>query len=242
LNSSENGNGAHLVSCRAIRIAEKLVNRAVGHYHLQSMIPSHELVEQHLGLAQVIALDYCNIPGIALDEAVSEANLAMFRASEGFDPRKGDFAPYAARAIRNSLNSLYAKQLKIARMFPKSLDEPPVQQNGPSDSSSNSEPARAKDSRQDVHKSVKRGETFSILADVLKTLSPREQIVIEHMRLGRSLSEIGDTLGVSKQAIHKISAPALSKLRARLEETGYQGLDSQGFLKSWPKRATGTRG
>jgi RNA polymerase sigma factor (sigma-70 family) len=194
-----------------------------------------------LGLAQVIALDYSNIPGISLDEAISEANLAMLRASEGFDPKKGDFAPYAARAIRNSLNSLYAKQLRLARLFPKSLDDPPGTKDGSSGSWSASQLSRIRDSGQDVHRSVKRGETYSVLSEVLRTLSPREQIVIEHMRLGRTLSEIGESLGVSKQAIHKISSPALAKVRARLEETGYQGLDSQGFLKSRSKTAIDKR-
>ena len=206
------------------------------------MTSPHELVEHHLGLAQVIALDYSNIPGVSLDEAVSEANLAMLRASDGYDPKKGDFAPYAARAIRNSLNSLYAKQLKVARLFPKSLDDPPGQQDGSSGSQSSSQLSRIRDSRQDVHRSVKRGESSTVLSEVLRTLSPREQIVIEHMRLGRTLSEIGESLGVSKQAIHKISAPALAKLRDRLEKTGYQGLDSQGFLKSRSKQSINKRG
>jgi RNA polymerase sigma factor (sigma-70 family) len=209
---------------------------------MEAMTLPHELVEQHMGLAQVIALDYSNIPGIGLDEAISEANMAMLRASDGYDPKKGDFSPYAARAIRNSLNSLYAKQLKVARLFPKSLDDPPGLQDGSSGSQSSSQLSRIQDSRQDVHRSVKRAETSSVLREVLRTLSPREQIVIEHMRLGRTLSEIGESLGVSKQAIHKISAPALAKLRARLQETGYQGLDSQGFLKSRSRSTIGKPG
>ena len=206
------------------------------------MSSPHELVEQHLGLAQVIALDYSNIPGISLDEAISEAYMAMLRASEGFDPKKGDFAPYTARSIRNSLNSLYAKQLKMARLFPKSLNDPPGAQNGAADSQSSSLLARIRDSKQDVRHSVKHRETVSILMEVLRTLSPREQVVIEHMRLGRTLSEIGESLGVTKQAIHKISAPALAKLRSKLEETGYQGLDSHGFLKSGSKPSIDKRG
>jgi RNA polymerase sigma factor (sigma-70 family) len=198
------------------------------------MSAHQDLIEPHLGLAHVIALDYSNIPGITVDDAVSEAHCAMIRASQGFDQNKGDFAPYAARAVRNALNSLYAKQLKMARMFPKSLDDPPCQNVSDHHSSAESL-ANRRDSRQDVHKIIKRRESNSILSNLLRTLSPREQIVVEHMRLGRSLSEIGKTLGVSKQAVHKISAPALAKLRVRLEETGYQGLDSQGFLKSRPK-------
>ena len=58
------------------------------------------LVEQNLGLAKVIAFDYANIPGIAVSDAVSEANAALLRAAEGFDSARGEFTPYAARVIR----------------------------------------------------------------------------------------------------------------------------------------------
>lgn len=190
------------------------------------------LVEEHLGLAQVIALDYANIPGIRLDEATSEAVAAMLRSSRSFDPSKGDFVPYAARAMRNGLNSLYAKQLRIAKMFPRSLDEPPTHSHGSRNGEQSDSQMQFKDSRQDVRKAVKRSETNSILAELLRTLTPREQLVIDHLRLGRSLSEIGESLGVSKQMIHKISSPALAKLKAKLEATGYRGIDSHGFLKS----------
>jgi RNA polymerase sigma factor (sigma-70 family) len=197
-----------------------------------SMTSEHELVEQHVGLAQVIALDYFNIPGTSLDEAISEAHMALIRASKGFNPTKGEFAPYAARAIRNCLNTLYAKQLKMARLFPKSLDDPPIPSAKREGISSSDVQSRVTDSRQDVRKAVSQRETYSILTSVLKTLSPREQIVIEHIRLGRSLAEIGSLLGVSKQAVHNVSAPALIKLREKLKATGYHGLDSMGHLKS----------
>jgi RNA polymerase sigma factor (sigma-70 family) len=87
-------------------------------------------------------------------------------------------------------------------------------------------------SRQDVHKNIKRNETRSILAEILRRLSPREQVVVEQIRLGHSLSEIGENLGVSKQAVHKISSPAMAKVKIALEASGYSGLDSHGFLRS----------
>ena len=47
-----------------------------------------------------------------------------------------------------------------------------------------------------------------------------------------SLSEIGDKMGISKQAAHKISKSALTKLKNKLELVGFTGLDTEGFLKS----------
>jgi RNA polymerase sigma factor (sigma-70 family) len=194
------------------------------------MSTQNRLVDRNLGLAQVIAFDYANIPGIQLSDAVSEATAALLRACDGFDPSRGEFTPYAARAIRNALNSLYAKQLRMARLFPRSLDDPPFGADALDES--NSGPLDYPDSKQDVRKNIKRRETNSVLREILRTLSPREQLIIEHMRLGHSLAEIGDKLGVSKQAVHKVSSPALAKVRNALEGSGYAGLDSQGFLKS----------
>jgi RNA polymerase sigma factor (sigma-70 family) len=187
----------------------------------------------HLGLAKVIALEYTNIPGIRADEAISEAHQALLRAANAFAQAKGEFTPYAARSIRNALNSLYAKHLRLAHIFPKSLDEPP-DWSASQDSSATGTGllGKIRDSRQDVSGEVSRRETGRILSEVLNVLSPRERIVIEALGQGKSLAEIGKKMGISKQAVHKISWPALAKLKDKLFGLGYRGLDSKGFLKS----------
>jgi DNA-directed RNA polymerase specialized sigma subunit len=62
-----------------------------------------QLFHDHLGLAEIIALEYLNIPHSNVDDAMSEAHEALWRAAESYDPQKGDFTPFAARAIRNAL-------------------------------------------------------------------------------------------------------------------------------------------
>ncbi|MCX6868266.1 MAG: hypothetical protein NTV46_19080 [Verrucomicrobia bacterium] len=52
------------------------------------------------------------------------------------------------------------------------------------------------------------------------------------IRDGKSYSEIGATMGVSKQAAHKLAGAAITSLRERLEAMGFQGVDTLGFLKS----------
>jgi RNA polymerase sigma factor (sigma-70 family) len=187
----------------------------------------------HLGLAKVIALEYTNIPGVTVDDAVSEAHQALLRASSAFDPTKGEFTPFAARSIRNALNSFYAKYLRLAHIFPKSLDERP---NWAASQTSSASPngllGKIPDPRQEVEKEVRRRESSKILSEVLNLLSPRERIVVTALGEGKSLSEIGEKMGVSKQAVHKIASPALSKLKHKLSVLGYRGLDSKGFLKS----------
>ncbi len=197
------------------------------------MILSAELFSQHLGLAEVISLEYTNIPGALPSEALSEAHQALFRASEAFDPARGEFSHYAARAVRNSLNSFYAKSLRLAKIFPKSLDDAPDWNHRiPDESAPSSYGSGIGDSGQNVLVEVRRRESTSILDEILNHLSPRERIVVEGMRSGQSLSEIGEGMGISKQAAHKISTTALQKLRDRLSFLGYQGLDSKGLLKS----------
>jgi RNA polymerase sigma factor (sigma-70 family) len=148
---------------------------------------NEQLFYDHLGLADVIALEYSNIPRANADDAISEARRALLRAADCFDARKGDFAPFAARAIRNALNSLYAKQLRLSKLFPQSLDEPPrwssTSQGGTSTARLS---LRASDSRQDVRKQVRLRETTAVIAEVMNILSPRERLVIEAMRQGRA--------------------------------------------------------
>jgi DNA-directed RNA polymerase specialized sigma subunit len=74
---------------------------------------NEQLFYDHLALAEVVALEYSNIPRTNVDDAVSEAQQALLRAAQSYDPQKGDFTPLAARAIRNALNSFYAKQLRV---------------------------------------------------------------------------------------------------------------------------------
>ena len=191
-----------------------------------------ELFGKHLGLAEVISLEYNNIPGVLPAETQSEAQQALFRASQTFDPERGEFAAYAARAIRNALNSLYAKQLRVAKIFPKSLDDAPNWGGRDWAESQGSFGAGVGDSRQDVLREVRQRESGLVLEKVLNYLSPRERVVVQGMRSGKSLTEIGAGMRISKQATHKISAAALKKLRERLNFLGFQGLDAKGFLKS----------
>ena len=56
--------------------------------------------------------------------------------------------------------------------------------------------------------------------------------VTEGIRDGKSYSEIGASLGISKQAAHKLAHAAIATLREKLESMGFSGIDTLGFLKS----------
>lgn len=197
------------------------------------MDPS-EIVEEHLFLAELIAFDYANILGCRLDEVKSEATMGLIRAAEAYDPAKGEFTPFASRAIRNGLNTLYAKQLRMLKIFPKSLDEP-ILRTGPqtTPTSTNAGDLLSNTAgRHDIRKEIRQNEAAAALESVMKLLTPRERIAVEALRIGKSYPEIGEALGITKQAAHKSARSGLGKLRVGLERLGYQGIASDGLLAS----------
>jgi DNA-directed RNA polymerase specialized sigma subunit len=59
-----------------------------------------ERVYELLPLATKIAREFKNIPGLPHAEIEMAAQEALAHAARLFDPAKGDFATYAARAMR----------------------------------------------------------------------------------------------------------------------------------------------
>ena len=187
-----------------------------------------DLVEQHLGLARMIAYEYANIPGAGMDEIIAEAEGALAAAGRAFDPEKGQFTAYAGRAIRNALNSLFTRQLRYVKVHDFSLDAEPTTSASTSSSPRKDHAAPG----ADVPLAARAAESRRILDDVLAELSPRSRLMLVGLREGKSYSDIGAELGISKQAVHKVAHAALQSLREKLEARGFSGIDSKGFLKS----------
>lgn len=205
---------------------------------------NHSLIEDHLFLVEVIAFDYANIPGCQLGEALSDGNLALVRAAQAYDPSRGEFIPFASRVIRNALNSLYAKQLRIIRMFPKSIDDPIQwpQASATGSIESQSDHSGHADSGPDTLKGIRIRETSSAIESAMNLLTPRERLVINAFRVGASFPEIGARLGISKQAAHKSVKSGLMKLRDGLARMGYRGLATDGQLGSLKSEKLPPRG
>jgi RNA polymerase sigma factor (sigma-70 family) len=186
------------------------------------------LIEHHLGLARVIAYEYANIPGASMDEIIAEAECALASAGRAFDPKKGEFAAYAGRAIRNALNSFFTRQVRYMKVHDFSLDE----ESSTSSSTGSSGKKDHADPGVNVELSARAVESREILESVLAELSPRSRAIVMEVRAGKSYAEIGAQLGISKQAVHKIGHAALQSVREKLEARGFSGIDSKGFLKS----------
>ncbi len=85
-----------------------------------------ERVNELLPLAAKIAREFGNIPGLPFAEIELTAQEALANAARLFDPEKGDFTPYAARAMRNALRDLYERQKRHHHHHEYVLNENPV--------------------------------------------------------------------------------------------------------------------
>ncbi len=83
-----------------------------------------ERVNKLLPLATKIAREFSNIPGLPHAEIELGAQEALAHAARLFDPTKGDFPAYAARAMRNALRDLYERQARHHRHHIYDLDLP----------------------------------------------------------------------------------------------------------------------
>ena len=72
-----------------------------------------------------------------------------------------------------------------------------------------------------------------------QNFSPRSRLIVVRIREGKSYSDVGEELNVSKQAAYKVAHAARQSLREKLEVRGFSGIDSKGFLKSAGRKPAG---
>lgn len=184
-------------------------------------------VNELLPLAAKIAREFSNIPGLPHAEIDLAAQEALANAVRLFNPQKGDFSAYAARAMRNALRDLYERQVRHHKHHAYVLDLPATQFTTP-EARIQQVPAQG----VDLPDHVAALESGKRLEMAMVTLSPRLRQVAEGIRDGKTYTEIGKSLGVSKQAAHKIAGAAIATLRECLATMGLQGIDTMGLLKS----------
>jgi RNA polymerase sigma factor (sigma-70 family) len=143
-----------------------------------------------------IAGGYANIPGVGMEDM---RPVALHRAALAFGPARGAFEPYAARAIRNALNSLHQKEVRHARQV---VPEADLALSAFATTGRTVPSQRLPDEFQDVLSQVRSQENRRVLEKFLATLPPRTQQILALVAEGHSYVEIGERLGISKQAVH----------------------------------------
>lgn len=155
--------------------------------------------------------------GVELGELVSEGNLALLRCVDKFDASRGfKFSTYACRAILASFSRAGAKAARHRAQFPAPYD--------PAMERSDYLETRREGIELDCVDELKR-ILFENSADLStverRVLSARFSLDQPALRAGqrrKTLDQVGDLLGVSKERVRQIQNQAMLKLRAVLEE------------------------
>jgi RNA polymerase sigma factor (sigma-70 family) len=208
---------------RVMRILKKYRSRrldAAGtrellHWERVSQDLRTEIIQANTSLVLAMARRSRN-SGVDLTELVSEGNLALLRCVDKFDASKGfKFSTYACRAILASFSRAGAKGARFRAHFPTSYD-----------------PAMERSDYLDRKRENIELECVDELREILfsnsASLSSVERRVLDARfsldKMGeptdvrrRTLDQVGNLLGVSKERVRQIQNQAIDKLRAVLE-------------------------
>jgi RNA polymerase sigma factor (sigma-70 family) len=151
-------------------------------------------------------------------DLVSEGNLALLRAVDKFDCRRGyKFSTYACRAILKSFSRVATRASRYRGRFPTEFD--------PTLEKSDHVERKRVDAEEDCL-----SELRSILGKNVAELSDVEQKVIRarfslegtsengEPLQGKTLEQVGTMIGVTKERVRQIQNKALGKLRKVLED------------------------
>jgi RNA polymerase sigma factor (sigma-70 family) len=185
-------------------------------------------LDELLPLAEKIARDFGNIPGLPHAEIVMTAQEALARALPQHRSEKGELRAYVVQAMKNALRDLYERQMRHHQHHEYGVDF--LDRGSVGEAPSN--PATPIDESPRIEYQVAARESAEKLALAMNALSPKLRFVAEGVRDGKNYREIGESMGISKQAAHKLAGAALTSLREQLDQLGYRGVDTMGFLKS----------
>lgn len=159
------------------------------------------------------------ITGVDFADLISEGNLALMRSVDKFDCARGfKFSTYACRAILKSFSRVAARSARYRGYFPTEFD-PTL------------EKSDWLDRKRDGVEEECVNELKNILGSNLAKLNDVEQRVIrarfaldetprdDEPARAKTLEQVGEMIGVTKERVRQIQNKALDKLRSILEDT-----------------------
>jgi RNA polymerase primary sigma factor len=198
---------------RAVRVAGQLdaedpsprLVEQVERFLSEALEIRNQLVRANLRLIVFVAKDFADRHN-TLPELVSDGTIALMRAVEKFDFARGNrFSTYATWAIRNHFIRLLETNRKHRQRHLSGYQEK----------------LDFSCQEDDVlpHANAAAVEKYEYVEELLEHLNDRERVVITGRFAltvdgkKRTLEEIGETLGISKERVRQISERALEKLR-----------------------------
>ena len=177
-----------------------------------------KLIEHNLRLVVYIAKRFENT-GAGIEELVSIGTLGLIKAISTFNKEKNiKLATYASRCIENEILMFIRKSSPHRREV--SIDEPlSVDWDGNELLLSDILGSES----DSISKSMEDDEERRMIRDAVKSLNPRERVIIE-MRYGLvsgselTQKEVADILGISQSYISRLEKKIMLELRKKIEE------------------------
>jgi len=176
----------------------------------------NELVRVNVPLVLAMA-KRTRIPGIDLSDMISEGNLALLRSVDKFDCSRGyKFSTYACRSILKSFSRVASRTARYRGRFPAEFD-----------------PSLEKSNLVEQRRVALEGDCVDELRSILGGNSAHlteveREVILARFALdetgrdatcrARTLEQVGQMIGVTKERVRQIQNKALDKLRIALED------------------------
>jgi RNA polymerase sigma factor (sigma-70 family) len=182
----------------------------------RSMVARGQIAQANIPLVLAMA-KRTRLNGLDFNELISEGNFALLRSVDKFDCSRGyKFSTYACRAILKSFSRVAIRTSRYRGRFPTEFD-PTL------------EKSDFVDRKRDGVESECVAEIREILSENRAALNDIERTVIrERFALEsdspqakpKTLEQVGEMIGVTKERVRQIQNKALQKIRSILED-GY---------------------
>ncbi len=184
--------------------------RALVNWYSKVLELRDQLVNANMPLVLAMA-KRTRLSNVDFAELISEGNMALLRAIEKFDVARGfKFSTYACRAILKAFSRASMKQSRYRQRFPAEFD-PDMEK---SDFLETKRESLEADCVVQLREIILRNAAD--LNDIEATVI-RERFAITGDQ-PKTLEEVGQIIGVTKERVRQIQNKALDKLREALEE------------------------
>jgi len=175
-------------------------------WHTKAMAIRSKIAHANMALVPAMARR-AQSPKVEFGELISEGYMAVLRCIEKFDVSRGfKFSTYACRAVLKSFHRLARKTTRYQKLFPVELD-----------------PALDPGDEAEQRADRQRSDCIDIIREILKrnhaNLTDLERkVILERFAIraggkARTLCEVGQMIGLSKERVRLIQKASLSKLR-----------------------------
>jgi RNA polymerase primary sigma factor len=195
-------------------LSNDAIRELVGWAHRASLARS-QIVQANIPLVLAMA-KRTRLSSLDFNELISEGNFALLRSVDKFDCSRGfKFSTYACRAILKSFSRVALRTSRYRGRFPTEFD-PTL------------EKSDYVDRKRDGVEADCVSEIREILTENRAELNDMERTVIrERFALTedvdqprpKTLEQVGELIGVTKERVRQIQNKALRKIRAILEDT-----------------------